>query len=55
MYIEQLVPMGYVSADVFGQDLITNAVYHEMIFFYLCLIRWPTGDMLQIKKFLQNK
>ena len=36
-------------------DLITNAVYHEMIFFYLCLIRWPTEDMQQIKKFLQNK
>ena len=38
---------GY-SADVFWQDLITNAVYHEMIFFYLCSIWWPTGDMLQI-------
>ena len=36
-------------------DLITNAVYHQKIFFYLCLIQWPTGDMQQIKKFLQNK
>ena len=36
-------------------DLITNAVYHVMIFFYLCLIWWPTGDMLQIKKLLQIK
>ena len=37
MHIEQLVPMVHVSADVFRQDLITNAVYHEIIFFYLCL------------------
>ena len=34
MHIEQLVPMVYVSADVFWQDLITiYAVYLEMIFF----------------------
>ena len=53
--LSNLVPMVYVSADVFWQDLITNAVYHVMIFFYLCLIWWPTGDMLQIKKLLQIK
>ena len=37
MHIEQLVPMVYVSADVFWKDLITDAVYHEMILFHLCL------------------
>ena len=36
MHIEQLVPMVYVSADVFWKDLITDAVHHEMIFFHLC-------------------
>ena len=35
MHIEQLVPTVCVSADVFGKDLITDAVYHEMIFFHL--------------------
>ena len=39
IHIEQLVPIWFMFLQMFSErtDLITDAVYHEMIFFHLCL------------------